>query len=164
MLIDKAEIIKHREISKAVRDDKINPHITDAEELDLAPLLGELLYNAIATTPGDHAELLEGGAYAVDGVTYTQPGLNKVLAIFAYSRYILFGSFTDTAFGFVEKSNQDSQPVGGSSKKTIYTKERQTAEAYFSKVGLYLTRKDYTNWNSCDRPASSGLRISKITL
>lgn len=136
MLIDKAEIIKHREISKAVRDDKINPHITDAEELDLAPLLGELLYNAIATTPGDHAELLEGGAYAVDGVTYTQPGLNKVLAIFAYSRYILFGSFTDTAFGFVEKSNQDSQPVGGSSKNDLHKGAPDRRSLFFESRAL----------------------------
>lgn len=163
MLINKTDIAAHREISKAVRDDKINPYIKDAEELDLAPLLGEALFNAIVTTPEDHAELLDGGPYTIGDATYRQPGLKKVLAIYANSRYVMFGSYTDTAFGLVEKSSQDSQAVPSSSKRSIYTTERQTAEAYFSKVALYLTRKNYANWNTGCRPSASGLRISKIT-
>ncbi|WP_143544453.1 DUF6712 family protein [Salinimicrobium sediminis] len=162
-MIDRTEIAKHREISKSVREDKIGPYIEDAQRLDLKPLLGERLYNAISKAPLDHALLLDGGEYTYNGETYDHPGLKKVLSIFAYARYVMFGSYTDTAFGFVEKSNQDSKPVGDAHKRTLYTQNQNTATAYFEEVVLFMNRKEYALWRSSGcTPRRSGFNISKI--
>jgi len=163
--IDRTEIAKHREISKNVREDKINPYIEDAQRLDLKPLLGERLYNAIDRDLPSHTLLLEGGEYTHNGETYDHPGLKKVLSIFTYARYIMFGSYTDTAFGFVEKSNQDSKPVADSHKRTLYTQNQQTATAYFQEVVTYMNRKEYALWKTsgCSPRRFGGFRISKIS-
>lgn len=162
--IDRTEIAKHREISKNVREDKINPYIEDAQRLDLKPLLGERLYNAIDRNSANHAELLDGGEYEYNGETYDHPGLKKVLSIFTYARYIMFGSYTDTAFGFVEKSNQDSKPVADSHKRTLYSQNQNTAAAYFEEVALFMNRRDYSLWKSgCAPKRSGGFNISKIS-
>lgn len=168
MLINKTEIAKHREVARNVRDDKINPFIEDAELLDLKPLLGNKLYMALTTNYTDQRfiDLLEPKEFEVDGVPYKHQGLMKVLSIFAYARYIIQGSFTDTAFGFVQKSNQDSTPVSESSKRNIYQQDRQTATSYFSDISLYLSYNvsRYPEWKSnCSTTPKRNFRISKIT-
>lgn len=169
MLIAKTEIAKHRELSRGVRDDKINPFIEDAELLDLKPLLGSSLYFDLVknATTQKYVDLLEPKEYDVNGVTYKSPGLNKVLSLLAYSRYVLFGSYTDTAFGFVEKTHQDSQQVSYDNKKTVYTKDKQTAMQYFKDVAFFLDqhKADYPYWRQgCDKKhTGGGFKISKIS-
>ena len=167
-LITKSDIALHREISRGVKDDKINPFINDAEFLDVRPLLGDKLYHDLVnnSSEANYAALLDETEYEYNGVTYINPGLKKVLAIYSYSRYVLFGSFTDTSFGFVQKTTQDSQAVGDSQKRNIYTQERNTAYNYWLEVAAFLNRNkdDYEFWNSssCAR-RKSGIKISKIS-
>ena len=168
MLINKTDIGKYREVSRSVRDDKINPFIDDSEFLDVRPLLGSKLFRAISKNPENFTELLEGGEYNHKENTYDNPGLKKVICLFAYARYIMFGSFTDTAFGFVQKSGQDSQSVPEASKRNIHTKDRDAAMQYWFEVERYLNRKsdDYSAWRSggCSpKTFKNGIRISKIT-
>lgn len=167
-LITKTDIAQYREISRSVKDDKINPFIDDAEFQDLRPLLGDKFYSDLVANSEDenYANLLDEFEYTYDGVTYKNPGLKKVLSFYAYSRYILFGSFTDTAFGFVQKSNQDSTPVGDAQKRNIYTQERNTAFNYWLEVVKFLNRNkdDYPLWNSSGcAPKRGRFRISKIS-
>lgn len=168
MLITKTDISNVRDISRGVRDEKINPFIEDAEILDLLPLLGEQFYHDLAanTTSQIYVDLLEPKEYTYDGKTYKHHGLKRVLSIFAYSRYIVHGSFTDTGFGFVQKANQDSQPVSETQKRNIYTQERQTAVAYFNEVALYINRNitNYPLWGSSHKSGTSSFRVSKITI
>ncbi|MAX50549.1 MAG: hypothetical protein CMH22_01040 [Methylophaga sp.] len=168
MLITKQDIEKYREVSRNVADKKINPHIEDAQFLDLRPLLGERMYQNLIknATESNYTALLEGGEYTYGDHTYHNPGLKKVLSIFAYSRYIVFGSYTDTGFGLVQKSNQDSTPVAESSKRNIHTRDRDTAMQYWYEVVNFLNRKsnDYPLWTSgCKTSRPGKFRISKIS-
>lgn len=166
MLITKNDIALYRDISRGLKDDKINPFIQDAEFQDLRPLLGDKFYYEIINNDTDYSDLLNEIDYTYNGFQYKNPGLIKVLSIYAYSRYILFGSFQDTAFGFVQKSNQDSTPVGDAQKRNIYTQERNTAFNYWLEVVKFLdrNRSDYPLWksNSCNQKRV-GIRISKIS-
>lgn len=168
MLIDKIEVSKHREISRNVRDDKINPFIEDAELLDLKPLLGDAIYFDLVKNKTEikYAELLNGKEYLVNDITFSFVGLKKILSIFVDARYKLFGSYTDTAFGLVEKNHNDSSQVSQEGKKDIYTKNRQIAYQYFSDVKKFLdnNKTDYPLWkNSVNKKRSIGsFRISKI--
>lgn len=167
MLISKEEISNYRDISRGVKDDKINPFIDDAQFQDLRPLLGERLYYDLVKNSEDqkYVELLDGGEYEYNGFTYNNPGLKKVLAIYTYARYVLFGSFTDTAFGFVQKTTQDSQAVGDSQKRNIHTQERNTAFNYWIEVAAFLNRNSetYTYWSSNSCKKRKGIKISKIS-
>lgn len=169
MLIDKIEIAKHRQISQSVRDDKINPYIEDAEFLDLKGLLGELLYYDVVANPtsANNLKLMDPTVYPYDGNDYKHQGLKKVLSIFSYARYMMFGSNTDTPFGLVNKRSQDSDGVQPDQLKIIYKKDQQIAHQYFNEIRTYLDRESdtYPLWRAdCSDQGSGKIRINKITI
>ncbi|KGO91756.1 hypothetical protein Q766_16065 [Flavobacterium subsaxonicum WB 4.1-42 = DSM 21790] len=111
--------------------------------------------------PQDYAGLLDGGIYEHEGISYTNYGLKMVLAYYAYARYIMFSSVTDTPFSVVEKLTDSSRPVEASAKKTIYTLNRQAAQQVWDNVKNYLIRTRHPDYTGCQaRPGS--LRFTKI--
>jgi len=161
-LITRSDIAKYRQISKSSNDAKLNEMILDAQILDLQPLIGESLYNKLLATPADYDDLMNGGLYETDGIGYTNYGLKMVLAYFAYARHIMFSSVTDTAYSVVEKLNDTSRPAETSSKKTIYSLNRDAAFQIWENVKKYLIRTRQADFNSCQNTAATGLRFKKI--
>jgi hypothetical protein len=131
----------------------INQSISDAEILDLKPLLGESLYNDLVTNVNSqkYIDLMRGKSYNYNSQTYISNSLESVLANFAYARYILFSSYVDTPFGLVTKNSQDSQGVSSQSKNMMSKSAEQTAYAYFASIKDYLNRNTemYPLWQSC---------------
>lgn len=169
MLITKTDILNYRDISKSVRDDKINPYIKDAERLDLRPLLGELLYRDLVENATDqkYLDLLDENNYSYQGDNYSHGGLKEILSLYAWSRYVMFGSFTDTSFGHVKKKTQDSEPLSYQEKKSIYTQDTQTALTLWGDVERFIIRNSETyplfNSGSCGRARNRTFNISKIS-
>lgn len=100
-LITRDDIAKYRQISKTPNSDKLNEMILDAQMLDLQPLLGENLYNKLIASPADYHELITGGIYEHNGITYTNYGLKNGVGLFCLckahnvllcNRHALFGS------------------------------------------------------------------------
>jgi len=162
-LITRSDIALYKQISKTPHDDKLNEQINDAQLLDLQPLIGERLYNKIMAEPADYTDLLNGGHYEHDGVTYTNNGLKMVLCYYAYARYVMFGSMIDTPFSFTEKLNDNSRPVEASNKKTLYTLNREAAAQLWGNVKNYLVRTNNPDFNHCHAPVrTGGMKITKI--
>lgn len=159
-LITRNDIARYRQISKTSNNDKLNELILDAQLLDLLPLLGEELFNALLTSPSEHNELLNGCIYEHEGMSYTNYGLKMVLSYFTYARYMMFSSVTNTSFSVVEKLNSDSRPVEPSVKKTIYNINREAALQVWDNINNYLLRKQYTGCNKYCR--KSTMRFTKI--
>lgn len=139
-LITKTDIASKRPISKSVADAKIDPFIEDSHLLDLLPLLGERFYFAIVEAPESYVDLLNEKEYQYDGHTLKSPGIKRVLIDFAFARYMMHGSVTDTPFGMVQKESQDSSVVGRTDKKESYKLHQQTAMQYWGQVENYLNR------------------------
>lgn len=170
MLITKSDILTYRDISKSVRDDKINPYIKDAERLDLRPLLGERLYRDLVANQASqiYIDLLDPKDYVdSQGELRGHGGLKEILCLYAWSRYVMFGSFTDTSFGHVKKKTQDSEPLSYQEKKSIYTQDTQTALTLWGDVERYINANSdsYPLWNSgsCARRVNRTFNISKIS-
>lgn len=161
-LITRNDIAKYRQISKSPNDAKLNEMILDAQILDLQPLISETLYNKLLATPEDYQDLLEGNVYEADGISYTNYGLKMVLVYFAYARHIMFSSVTDTAYSVVEKLNDNSRPADISSKKTIYTLNRESAFQVWENVKNYLIRTKHPDFINCQKASAKGLRFKKI--
>jgi len=165
-LITRTDIALYKQISKTVYDDVLNPFISDAQFTDVQPLMGADFYFDMIANSGDanYQALLKAGTYSYQGETYTTVGLEAVIAHFAYARYIMFGSQVDTPFGFQEKTNENSNNVSVSGKKTIYKMNQQMAQGYWENVELFLIRKadDYPKWNNSCFNKSGTFRISKI--
>ncbi|MBE99311.1 hypothetical protein [Flavobacterium coralii] len=164
-LITRSDIAKYRQISATRNDAKLNEMILDAQMLDVQPLLGEKLYNLIMNAPEDYTEIMDGGSYVYQGVTYNNYGLKMVIAYYAYARYIMFGGFTDTPHSFVEKLNDStSRPVDYSNKKTVYQLNRENAAKIWDSVSNYLIRTKNEDFAGYCKPVrtGAGLRLTKI--
>jgi len=162
-LITRTDIAKYRQISKTPHDDKLNEMILDAQMLDVQPLLGEILYNKILATPAEYEEMLDGGIYEYKGVAYTNYGLKMVISYFAYARYMMFSSVIDTPFSVVEKLNPDSRPVETSTKKSIYTLNRDAAFQIWENVRNYLIRTGNPDFpQNCRTAVPGGMKFTKI--
>lgn len=161
-LLTRSDIARYRQIAKTSNDDKLNEMILDAQLLDLQPLLGERLFNEIMDKPDGHTELLNGSIYEHNGISYSNYGLKMVLSYFAYARYLMFGSVTDTPFSVVEKLNSDSRPVEASAKKTMYQLNRDAALQIWNNVNNYLIRTNHPGFTKCNSRGTQGLRFTKI--
>jgi len=161
-LITRNDIAKYRQLSKSPNDAKLNEMILDAQLLDLQPLIGESLYNKVLANPEGYEELLDGSIYEVDGIGYTNYGLKMVLAYFTYARHIMFSSVIDTAYSVVEKLNDSSRPADASTKKTIYSLNRDAAFQIWENVKKYLIRTKHPDFHHCQNTPTKGLRFEKI--
>lgn len=161
-LITRNDIARYRQLSKTPHDAKLNEMILDAQMMDLQPLLGERLFNQIIADRESHDALLNGGIYEHEGISYTNYGLKMVLSYFAYARYVMFGSVTDTPFSVVEKLGTESRPAEISTRKSIYTLNRQGALQLWENVKCYLTRVSYPGFEGSSSQPVAGLRFTKI--
>ena len=164
-LISLTDIQKHRAISQSVELSIINQFIEDAQIGDLRPLLGEKMYFDLLNNQSNYTELLDEFDYTHDGVTYTSPGVKKVLSYYAYARYIMHGSATDTPFGLVEKGYQEEKQIDRSGRREMYKSTQQLAAQYWSQVEIYLNRNlsKYTLWGEGCSRGKRIFRINKIT-
>ena len=166
LLVTKTDISAYKQVSDTLGDKIINPFILDAQFNDLQKLLGPNFYNDLIanSTDAKYVTLLTGGSYTYNSVTYQNHGLKSVICLYAYARYILFGSNIDTPFGFVEKLTNESQAVSYEQKKSISKDAQNTAFIYWENVRDFLRRNSSTYplfLTDCNNNVG-GFKISKI--
>lgn len=144
--------------------DRIQPYIMEAQMFDIKPRLGEVFYH-------DMIKNLSGQIYQdlLTGVDYNNTagneihfaGMKTAVAYYAYSRYILSGQITVTAFSVVRKTNEYSEPLTDKELTRISTQARSNADAIMIDVISFLNTKkaDYPAWIITDcEGKSSGRR------
>ncbi len=146
----------------------LEQHIEDAQKVDVQKLMGRDFFNDMIRnyTDAKYTTLINGGDYSYQGITYSNYGLKSVIVLYAYARYIVYGSQTDTPFGYVEKTNQDgsSARVDLDRKKTMGKSNEEAAFQDWENVKDFLDRNasDYPLWNQSCIKRSGGFRINKI--
>ena len=137
-LINASDIRAVRDLSNQIKDNKINPIISDAEMSDLRPLLGEALFYAIKKTPLDYSDLLNGGEYTVNGNTYYHFGVKRLLIELAYVRYMFDSSDVSTPFGVIDKNFTDGTHTSRERAKELSNLRKKTANDYWLGIENYL--------------------------
>lgn len=120
LLINKNDFKEFKQISKGRDIELIEQYVTEAQDIDIRSLICDKFYFDILKNwqlPA-YQKLIHGETYTdEDGVEIEYKGLKPVLVYYAYSRYCMRGSVVDTAFGMVQKTNENSQPISISRKK-----------------------------------------------
>lgn len=143
-LITIADIQAVKQLSDNLALTKINPFIAEAEELDLKPQLGAAMYKALVDNKDDgdvYQTLLEGEDYTCGNETINYPGIKKILAYYAYSRYLSEQDSFSTVSGMVQPGGQNSSAL---SEKSITRKIGQARSAgahYMEEMHKYLCAK-----------------------
>lgn len=142
-LIQWETIAKYKQISESVPDEILDQFIHTSQLTDVMPLLGERLYNDILINTEDHTELLDGGIYTHNDVTYINYGLKAIIALFVNARYVYFSSIVDTPTGHVQRETNYSTPAPETTKKSMWLENRKEAFAFWESVKSYLIRTEY---------------------
>jgi len=159
--------VNNRQITQSnFNSGTLDQHVSDAQFVDIQKLMGLDFYNDMIRNYTDtkYQTLLNGGSYTYNNTTYTNVGLKSAIVFYAYSRYVLMGSQTDTPFGYIEKTTTDSIRVSDGGKKNMYKENKNIAFNYWENVRNFLERKstEYPLWESNCFVKRGGFKISKI--
>jgi hypothetical protein len=165
-LITRSKVQQYKQVSNSVYDDVFDSILIQTQIEDIAPLLGEDLFNDLINNPANYTALLTGGAYTYNGITYQNYGLEAVIAYYWYARYTMFGNVTDTPFGLMQKiSGEGTQEVSQKAKDALYQYNQNSAFTIWKSVENYLIRTNNVLFNSvslCQIKQKNNFNISKI--
>lgn len=167
LLINKNDFKEFKQISKGRDIELIEQYVTEAQDIDIRSLICDKFYFDILKNwqlPA-YQKLIHGETYTdEDGVEIEYKGLKPVLVYYAYSRYCMRGSVVDTAFGMVQKTSENSQPISGAEKRDMRDTSIHIALRYWLDVKKYLKEKEETfpKWSECNECKSSSKSSSKF--
>ena len=162
-LVTIAKVQQFKQVSNSINTAKFNETVLQAQMTELYPLLGEELYYDLINNIGDYTDLLTGGIYTYQGITYTNVGLESVISHYWYAYHSFYGDQVDTAFGLREKLNNDvSKQVDASMKKTMFELNCRYAYNLWLNVERYLIRTNNPLFRCSAKPKMRNFRISKI--
>jgi len=162
-LITIAKVQQFKQVSNSINIAKFNETVLQAQMTELYPLLGEKLYFDIMNNIGNYTELLTGGLYTINGITYTNVGLEAVIVHYWYAYHSFYGDQIDTAFGLREKLNNDvSKQVDTSMKKTMFELNCRYAYNLWLNVERYLVRTKNPLYICNTIQKNRNFRLSKI--
>jgi hypothetical protein len=165
-LTTRSKVQQYKQVSNSVNDDVFDSILIQCQIEDIAPLLGEDLFNDLINNPANYTALLTGGAYEYNGITYQNYGLEAVIAYYWYARYTMFGNVNDTPFGLMQKiSGEGTQEVSQKAKDALYQYNQNSAFTIWKSVENYLIRTNNVLFNSlslCQIKQKTNFNISKI--
>lgn len=162
-LVTIAKVQQFKQVSNSINVAKFNETVLQCQMTELYPLLGEELYFDLMNDIASYTDLLEGGTYDYQGITYTNVGLEAVISHYWYAYHSFYGDQIDTAFGLREKLNNDvSKQVDTSMKKTMFELNCRYAYNLWLNVERYLIRTNNPLFRCSAKPKLRNFRISKI--
>jgi len=176
-LVTIAELKVNTDINPGIGNSAISvDRLIDAAQLeDLHPLLGDKLFwdlikNPTSVASGrDYVSLLVETEYTFDNITYTSPGIKKVLYDFVYARYRYQNQEIDQPGGFATIDTPNMPRTSVTRNINIYSTWRRSAIANWDEVRNYLQRVEpqYTHWIGSEAHLDTGeekIIINKVTV
>lgn len=154
-----------RPISANTDEDKINAYITEAEQMNIKPVLGDSLFLSILEKGEDDERLkllLSGGTYTIDSHVFTFAGLKKAVAYYVYAKYLMVGDFNATRFGITMKEDGYSSHISSADRSNAYSDTLEVANCYLQDCVEYCKRKGLMPGRAGSPKSTGSVRIRKI--
>jgi len=157
---------------KLISQEDFTPYksiVVNSEPADIMPYVEDAqLFDLVSVLPRELIEDLQDNPETTPNVALL-PYVRPVMCYYAYARYITFVGISDTASGFVQKTNEFSTPASDKVVTRIKQEALNIAAGYASFLVKFLNDKaaTYPLWkNSCvpGSPVKSGSSISAISL
>lgn len=165
-LITPEEIVNlGRPIGK-VDTKKLLAYITETEQMNIKPVLGDDLFLRLLTEYETNAEfqiLLNGGAYTDErGNVSSFMGLKTTIAYFVYAQNVMSGDFQSTRYGMVIKDGDYSSHISSKERSDCYNNTLEVANHYLNECVKYCCKKGLINKVNKNVITTGGLTIRKI--
>lgn len=125
------EILKNTPLGGNIDVDKLVPCVFDAQMTDLEPLIGELLFNKIAT---DYENDTLSGLYLKLYTDYIKPYLIHASA----KNYLLLGAYQINNGGITKHTSENSESVSKSEIDYLMKAQQSKAEVYGNRMKRWL--------------------------
>lgn len=150
-LISQDDVVKFQPMSD-IPQGRFDPYIIKAQELDLKPILNDVLYYDFLTkfdSTGDamysaYQNLLNGTTYTYAGQTIEFPGIKPMLCSFVLARFIPMNQMNITRYGIVNKTTGQSEPTPASSLTYMANNLKADAMAYQNQLEQFLQQNPTT--------------------
>lgn len=154
-----------RPISAKTDDDKLNAYITEAEQMNIKPVLGDELFLSILEKGEEDDKfirLLAGGTYDSDGRLYSFAGLKAAMSYYVFSKYLMVGDINATRFGVVMKDDSYSSRISSAERSNAYSDTLEVANCYLQDCVEYCKRVGLMPGRVGFQKASGAVTIRKI--
>lgn len=155
-----------RPMTGKVDEDKLNAYITEVEQMNIKPVLGDkLFYELLEKGEGkdDYETLLNGGTYTDNNNNLCSlAGLKKTIAYFVYAQNLMSGDFQATRYGTVFKNDDYSSHISSKERSDAYNNTLEVANHYLKECVRYCKVKCLLTSSKKGVVSTGGLTIRKI--
>ena len=160
-IINITDFTENKFLTKNLEGRDIDPVITEAQEFDIAPVLGaEMYYDMMQNlTDAKYVDLLDGKVYTPNGSAnpIRFNGLKMVLKYYVYARLIVLDGVKSTNSGFVQKTLENSERISASQRTQMIAQSRSGAEKYEDELRCYLSNySDVYTLYGCNTKKNKG--------
>ncbi len=119
---------------------RVDPYISEAQENDLRPILGDALFYDFVTNYENtkYRTLLNGSTYTKNGYSVFFPGVKPMLCYFSLARITQNNVINLTSYGAVQKRVEGSEPIDQRILGSLVTELRDVANSYQTRVIDFL--------------------------
>ena len=172
-IITKADILVYRPTA-VLDDDRIKPYILEAQNMDLKPVLNDVLfldfmknYDNVDTAYDKYRDLLNGKEYTYEGQTIKCDGIKPMLCYYALARFIVNNPLNVTRMGIVVKATQQSEPADPAMIRAVVNDLKSIGVTYQHQIEKFLqyntaTYTLYPYGESSNSNRKSGFKIFKL--
>lgn len=143
-----------------VEDSKLLAYITEAEQMNIKPALGDALFLKILAE-GDSNDiyklLLNGGTYNDrNGEMRSFMGLKVALSYYVYAQNVMTGDFQSTRFGTVVKQGDYSREISSKERSDCYNNALEVAHHYLNECVAFCKSQNLFQSGRNRRVISAG--------
>lgn len=140
-----ANLITPSEISTLARevfidDTKASLFITEAEDMDVRPALGDKMLKYVRDNADTLTDLMNGTTYVYNGRTYTFSGLKRAVAYYAYARIVVGGDVEVTRSGLRSRDSDYSHQAPLEERQQVSRECSAIADRHMNQLLDYIRR------------------------
>lgn len=163
-LITAAEFAGFRNVSQKLDTKKIEEAILLAQQSDLLEALGDFYFDVLKNKDeASYQDLMDGSEFEYSGNVFEQSGVKRLLADYAYARYMYTVNVNVTPFGAQRKTTQDSESVDRNTLKDLAKIAQQDAGIKMKFIDLYLRENSTIFERYCINNDYKGYLSDKIS-
>lgn len=149
-----------------VEDTKLLAYITETEQLNIKPVLGDKLFLDLLEYGEEKEEyktLLNGGSYSDNNDNVSSfLGLKVAMSYFVYAQNVMSGDFQSTRYGMVLKDGDFSSHISSKERSDCYNNALEVANHYLKECVRYCRHTGLIQNSKKNTIATGGLIIRKI--
>lgn len=155
-----------RPITGKVDEDKIIAYITEVEQMNIKPVLGDTLFLDILEKGEEnkvYKKLLNGGSYTDSSNNVNSfTGLKTTVAYFVYAQNLMSGDLNVTRFGTVYKDDDFSTRISSKERSDAYNNTLEVANYYLKECVRFCRAQGLLKNSSKGAVSTGGITIRKI--